>query len=341
MISIEELEKQINNNQINSIYLLYGEELFLLENILKKIKKSFGELIKGINYIQIDDSNIEQLISDIETPAFGYEKKLIIVKNTGLFKREVKKKGANFANIRDKICEYIEKNKEEIDKSTILIFVEESVDKTKILTAVQNVNGTICNFEYQKPNQIYARLKAICKAYKVQIEDAQLKYLVECAGTDMQNLINEIRKLIEYAGENGIITKESIDLLVTKKIDSIIFDLTDSLGKKEIANAIKTLRNLIYEKEPIQKILITLYNHFKKLYIIKIAQRYNEDITTALNLKPNQSFLVSKYKTQANFFQELELKQILQELVNLDKNYKIGLIDINIGLESILCRYCS
>ena len=46
----------------------------------------------------------------------------------------------------------------------------------------------------------------------------------------MQELINEIRKLIEYAGKGGTITKKEVDLLCNKKIESIIFDLTDSLG---------------------------------------------------------------------------------------------------------------
>ena len=40
------------------------------------------------------------------------------------------------------------------------------------------------------------------------------------------------------------------------------------------------------------------------------------------------------------FFKEKELRKILQELIDLDYNYKNGLIDINIGLEAILCRYC-
>lgn len=60
-----------------------------------------------------------------------------------------------------------------------------------------------------------------------------------------------------------------------------------------------------------------------------------------LDLKPNQAFLVGKYKTQSNSFSEIELKQILQALIDLDANYKVGLIDLNIGLESILCTYCS
>ena len=74
----------------------------------------------------------------------------------------------------------------------------------------------------------------------------------------MQDLINEIRKQIEYAGENGTITKESIDLLAVKQMESVIFDLTDSLGKKNIKEAMIVLNNLLYAKEPIQKILITL-----------------------------------------------------------------------------------
>lgn len=47
----------------------------------------------------------------------------------------------------------------------------------------------------------------------------------------MQNLINEIRKLIEFAGENGNIKKQDIDILATKQIETVIFDLTDNLRK--------------------------------------------------------------------------------------------------------------
>lgn len=157
----------------------------------------------------------------------------------------------------------------------------------------------------------------------------------------MQNLINEIRKQIEYVGENGTITKETIDLLAVKQIESIIFDLTDNLGKRNIKNARIVLNNLILSKEPLQKILITLYNHFKKLYITKLAIEQNRNLAECMNLKPNQLFLVNKYRKQSECFSKSELKEILQELINLDSSYKIGLIDLNVGLESILCRYCS
>ena len=84
-----------------------------------------------------------------------------------------------------------------------------------------------------------------------------------------------------------------------------------------------------------------MYNHFKKIYIVKLAEKYNKDIALALNLKPNQTFLINKYKMQAKYFSEKALRGILEDMIKLDTNYKIGLIDINIGVESILCNYCS
>lgn len=340
MVSIEELERQLNSGKLSSIYLLYGEEKYLIESNIKKIKKIFGELIKGINYILIDENNIEEIISDIETPAFGYSKKLIIAKDTGLFKKDGKKRNTKTVNIREKLNEYIKNNIDIINEMAVVIFTEDDADKNELFKTIDKL-GCISKFYYQKPIELQKRIKAICQAYKVNIDNFTLQYFIESCGTSMQDLINEIRKLIEYVGTNGTIQKEDIDKLSIKQIDSVIFDLTDNLGKKNIKNAMEVLQNLLYLKEPIQKILVTLYNHFKKLYLVKLALKYNKDITQALNLKPNQTFLVSKYKNQASYFNEKDLRTILQELADLDYKYKIGLIDINIGLETILCTYCS
>ncbi len=337
MLKIEDLEKQLNQGIAKGIYLLYGEETFLLNQQLKKIKKIFGETVKGINCIIIDENNIQELISDIETPAFGYPTKLIIAKNTGIFKREGKgKTGGASKELKDKINDYLKENIEQINSTVILVFVEDEVEKNSIYNTIEKI-GQVCNFEEQKPFQIIKRLKSICSAYKVNVSDDTLQYLIECCGTNMQNLINEIRKLIEYAGENGTIQKQDIDKLCIKKIESVIFDLTDNLGQKKVKEAMDVLYNLIASKEPIQKILITLYNHFKKLYFTKLAIASNKDIATSLNLKPNQIFLVNKYKMQAKGFKTEELRKIVQELEDLDYNYKIGLIDLNVGLDAIIC----
>ena len=338
MLKIEELEKNLKSNNISSLYLFYGKEKYLIENCIKKIKNSFGELLKGINYISIDAESVSKTVDELSMPAFGYPKKLIIARNTGLFKKEAKKKQSEISAIRTSIDSYINENIETVNESVILVFIEDEADKTDLYTTIDK-NGVVCEFAPQKPFELKTRLMQICKGYKVNVNDATLQYFIESCGTDMQTLINEIRKLIEYCSENGTITKELIDTLSIKQIESVIFDLTDNLGQKKVKEALEVLHNLIYAKEPVQKILITLYNHFKKLYMVKLCGKYNKDVATSLKLSPNQMFLVNKYKNQSRFFKEQELENITRELRDLDYKYKIGLIDLELGLEAILCAY--
>lgn len=329
------LEKELNSDKpLNSIYLLYGEEKFLLDNCLKKIKKKFGELLQGINYVIIDETLIDDLIYNIESPAFGYDNKLIIVKNSGLFKKDGRKKLGS--PIQEKIASYINEN---TLTDVVVVFIEDSVDKNNVFDAISK-KGIVVEFAELNELTLIKKLKQIANLYKVNISDQDLKYFIEVSGTNMQFLINEIRKLIEFAGPNGTITKNSIDKLSIKQIDSVIFDLTDNLGNKKTDKALEVLNDLIYNKEPLQKILVTLYNHFKKLYLCSLAIKLNKDIATSIGLKPNQTFLVNKYKRSLTYFKESELRAILDELLNLDYNSKNGKIDLEIGLRSILCNYC-
>lgn len=341
-LTYDALNKNIDT-KLEPIYLLYGVEQYLIEKTVDKIKKKFGERILGINYILIDESSIEELIPNIEMPAFGYDKKLIIIKDSGIFKKIGKKKKDSqitYSPIQEKIANYIKENYDIIEENVILVFVEIEADKNIVFEAI-NKNGIICNAEELTQMEIVKKLKHICNLYKVNCAESTLKYLVEVSGTNFQNLINEIRKLIEYAGENGTITIDDINNLSTKQMESIIFELTDNLATKKIDKALEVLDNLIYQKEPIQKILITLYNHFKKVYLCNEAIKYNKDVVSFLNLKPTQTFLVTKYKKQASYFKNNQLRELMTALINLDYNYKIGKIDLDIGLRSILCNYCS
>ena len=112
MITIENLEKELKSGELTSFYLFYGEEQFLLESSLKKIKTLFGNSIKGINDIAIDDTNVMHLVSELETPAFGYEKKIVVVKNSGLLKKDGKRKNIEMTSVRDQLLKYLEENKE-------------------------------------------------------------------------------------------------------------------------------------------------------------------------------------------------------------------------------------
>lgn len=137
-MTYEAIEKEIKEEKMNFLYVLYGEEIYLLESIVKKIKKLFGERVDGINYIELDEENvIKSLMPEIQTPPFGYEKKMIVVKNSGLFKKETKKKINGLKELRENLEKYLEHNIEEVKQNLVLIFIEDSVEKLNITKKVE------------------------------------------------------------------------------------------------------------------------------------------------------------------------------------------------------------
>ncbi len=161
------LEKEIaSKKELKSLYLFYGEEKYLIDNIVKKIKRNFGEILQGINYIIIDESLIDDLIYNIESPAFGYDKKLIIVKKSGLFKKDGRKK--NGTPIQEKISNYISENIDVIDEAVNIVFIEDDVDKNNVFEAI-NKNGIVCKIDELNQMQLIKKLKQICNAYKVNV----------------------------------------------------------------------------------------------------------------------------------------------------------------------------
>ena len=71
-------------------------------------------------------------MQELQMPCFGYEKKMIIVKNSGLFKKETKKKTTNTKEIRDNLEKYLKENIEDIKERILLVFIEENIEKLNI-----------------------------------------------------------------------------------------------------------------------------------------------------------------------------------------------------------------
>ena len=329
------------------IYLFYGEDNYTKDREVNKIKKNFGEIVDGINYIKICDTNLSELIPSIETPSFGFEKKLIIAKNTGLFKKSKKSTGKEDDEEEEtentskdnkdskELVSYFESIKDLEDVE--LIFIEDTILKNKLYKAIEKI-GEVREFPLKKDFEVAKDLTKIANMYNVKLDTANSNYLVSSCGTNMQDLINEIRKLIEYVGSGGTITKEDIDKLVIRKPEAVIFDLTDYLGNKNVKAALKCYRDLLSQNVADQIIIVMIYRHIRNLYIYKISKP--EDINRNLNLKPNQTFLPKIYARQAKLFSTEELRKILYELIYIDESTKNGNLDsISTGIECIMCNY--
>lgn len=316
---------------MENIYLITGDDLFEREREVNKIKENFGELVKGINFITLDKDTIHLLTGEITTYPFGFDKKLIIVnvatKASSSEESSVKNDWFN-EELTENILNSIDMN--------VVVFVGDFQTKSKVYKFVsQNGKCIECNKPKSKKD-VAPWVVSTAKQFNKNISTQNANYMIQTCGADKLMLYNEIQKLVDYVGDRNEIVKEDIENVGIRTLETIIFDLTDCVGTRNISNALKFLEELLQQKEPLQKILIMIARHFKSLLITKICLNENRNIAEELNTK--FPFIINKYKDQARKFTCEELENVLVDLAELDMDSKVGKIDLKIGLEIALVK---
>ena len=122
---------------------------------------------------------------------------------------------------------------------------------------------------------------------------------------------------------------EEFDKAKTKILRYILY-------KKRTENEVRTK----FKNDIDEEMLEDAIEYLKEAKYID-DEDYIEKTINNFKILKKMSIMELKYKLQAKGFKTSELKKIIQELEELDYKYKIGLIDLNVGLEAILCAYCS
>lgn len=316
---------------MENLYLVTGDDLFEREKTVEKIKNAFGELVKGINFVVIDKEKINLLQGEVTTYPFGFDKKLIIVNivNKNQDADETLSKNDWFDDeLMESILNSIDMN--------VIVFNGNFQVKSKIYKFVSQNGKCIDLHKPKNKKDITPWVVDLVKKEGKAISNENAAYIVHTCGADKMMLYNEIQKLIDFTYDKKEITKKDIDEVGIRNIETIIFDLTDSLGARNVANSIKILEELLMQKEPLQKIFIMIAKHFKSLLVTKICMSENRDVANELNIK--FPFIVNKYKDQARKFTRGELENLLLDIANLDVDSKIGKIDLKTGLEITLVK---
>jgi len=138
----------------------------------------------------------------------------------------------------------------------------------------------------------------------------------------------EIEKLISFK-KNRPITQEDINLLVSGKIKSNIFNLVDAMGTKNRKSALRLLNNELISGTSVIQLLGMIVRQFRILLEIKEtlkndSQISKREISLKLNLHP---FVAQKALEQARNYTLGELKNIYKKLLSIDIKTKTTSLD--------------
>jgi DNA polymerase-3 subunit delta len=298
------------------IYLLYGEEKYDLYKFVDKIKSKFDKLEIGVNMFNITKENINELESISHSITFFGQNKLVIIKDTNL-KFDIKKMLLN--------CE----------ENDVYLIIEDSVDKRTAEYKELSKNCEVKVFEHLNTKDMISYIINILKMYKLTISYDNAQYMVEICGEDKSNNINELQKIVAYLNVGDTVTKEVIDKICAKTLNSKIFDMLDFAVNKDKHKAIDLLEDLLMQKEPAIKISIMLYKQIKQIYMIKYLKEQNtKDINSILEIHP---FVFGKLNKVSDKYDLKYLRILIDKFDEFDSKTKIGEMDFEIGLKQIIC----
>lgn len=299
------------------IYLLYGEEEFLIEEEIKNIiKKSKIENI-NISKYDFEIDNIQDIIDDAYTISLFENKKIIIAKNLDKFLKN-----------NDKEISLLEKYLGNQNEDVILIITSQSLDDRKKIVKTLKKQST--TKEFNKNKNISNTVRKMFDEYKIDYKTIDI--LIKNVGTNLKILYQEAEKLKTYK-QDKIITEQDVLELSCNSSEEDIFNLINYIINKNKEEAFRLYKILINKNEEPLKIIITLANQFRIIYQSKELYKKgnNEDgIAKILNIHPYRVKLA--LEKGKNYSSKILLEYLLK-LAELDSQIKNGLIDKYLGLE--------
>jgi len=340
-MSIEVLKNHIKTNDIKNLYLFYGHEEYLKKYYLDLIEKDIvKDDMKTINSVLLEGKvDIRGIVDNCDTLPLFSDRKIVIVKNSGLFKSGKKAEGEGGKGkgkaAKDDLLSFLQN----VPEYTCLIFVEEDIDKRlKTVDAVKK-NGLVVEFSYQKPAELVKWVIKVFKSYNKSIDHDTASQLVNNSEQGMNEILNEINKLVLYLENREKASIEDVEKVCTKSIKSRIFDLTDAIAEKNRTKAFKILEDMVVLKEPMPRILFMITRQLRHVLEMKLLIKEGVGLNEAAAKLGMPPFIAGKVARQAREFDVRTLEKTFEESLELDVAVKTGKISDRLAVEMLIVSF--
>lgn len=322
---MKQLNEDIKTGQLKQVYLLYGEEAYLRKQYRDRLKGALaGEDTMNCHYFEGKDVRPAEIIDLAETLPFLASRRVIIIENSGLFKRG-----------GEALAEYIPAMAE----TAYFVFVEIEVDRRSRLFKAVRDKGSVTEFPLQDENTLGRWIAGMAAKEKKRIADRDIRYFMEKTGTDMANIKTELEKLFCYAIDKEVITQEDMDAICTRRVTNQIFDMIGAVADKNQKKALALYYDLLALKEPPMRILFLIARQFNLLMQVKEYRAKGYDNRTIAERTGLRSFIVGKYLAQAAHFEKDTLREAVSACVEAEESVKTGKLDDRMSVELLILTY--
>ena len=320
------IDNDIKRQEFKKVYLLYGEERYLIRQYRDKLKKALVSPDDTMNFsaFEGEDINVKEIIDLAETLPFFAERRTILIEDSKLFK-----KGG------DVLGEYLA----QLPETTYIIFVEEEVDKRSKLYKAVGKCGNAVEFGKQTDEILMKWIGGRISREGKNITQAAYQSFITKTGNDMQNIEKELEKLICYTMEKSVIEPEDVEAITTEQISNKVFEMVDAIASHKQKYAMDLYYDLLALKEAPMRILFLIARQFQILLTVKVMSNQgfgNKEIASKAGCP---EWAVRKYQGQAKAFSLEQIKRAIEDGVSYEEAVKTGKINDQMAVELFIVQF--
>lgn len=318
------LNQDIKNHEFKQVYLLFGDEPYLVSNYKKKLREAIaGDDTMNFNYFEGKNPDVREIISLADTMPFFADRRLILIDSSGFFKSAPEELVNYLPNMPDTVC---------------MIFCESEVDKrNKLYKKVKDL-GYAAELKKQDAEQLMRWAAGILGKDGKKITKPVMEYFLERTGDDMENIRTELEKLICYTMGRDVITREDVEAVGTVHVTNRIFDMVSAIVAGNTRKALDLYEDLLTLKEPPMRILFLIARQFNQLLQVKelaAAGLGKGDIASKIKVPP---FAAGKLITQAKAFTREQILSYVELCVESEEAVKTGQMADRMAVELLITR---
>lgn len=318
--------EHIKTKEYPRFYLFYGSEKYMVFQMRDQLKKALVSPEDTMNYSYFEGKKADtaEIAELAKTMPFFNDHRLILLDQTGLGKKTDE--------------EFLDQLKECAD-TTVMIFIEDDVDKRSKIYKFLKKEGHVVDFEPVKDQELSRWIASLLKGNGKQMSSPVLRDFLYRCGSDMFTLKNELEKLISYTGDRSEITAADLNVLTTAQTTNQIFVMLEAIAKKQREKVLTLYYDLIELKESPFGILALLIRQCNQLIQVKDLSGLGKNNGAIAKAMKVPLFVVGKLLDQSKLFSMTALYEMVEACARTDEQIKSGRIGDRVGVELLLVEF--
>ncbi len=345
---MENLRHALQLGMLVPVYLFYGDEPLLMEEMAEQICAL--ALPEGGDWNREVYQGAEIMPEDIALAAgsggFMGMRRVILVRDVTWLKRGKKNKDSREdssenetagVDLEPLIAYAADPNPDVV----LIMLVNGSVPANSRLLKAVNKGGRAVQFPALKGREKERWLAEYLHAAGKSPEQGVIAYLALMSGDGLLAAKSEADKLILYTEGKTVITMEDARDIVSGGAIAGVFDLSDRMAEKQGGAAVAVLRRLLLQGEAAPKLLAMLGTQYHNTLAVKdlLSRGYSSrEAAAKLGMNP---YAAQKCAAQARRYSNRQLSRALELLLNADIAQKKGEGDLAELLEVEILRICA